>query len=805
MVIGRKRRRRCGELGRVAEIVMVLASTGEARGGRAPTAAERALAAEARGALAALVAGEVELRPRELFTTDAIRALVQDLGLALARDPAAAGFRPRKASIADRVVLTKRKMVEGKEARAASTTVPKLTASSAKIGFQHGSSKVATGSPRNILSPLISPVISKQALLNGSVAGVPSTKSPNIPSAVSLPPVGSTDFKMEIVANGSDITKNGETVEQSNKSGQHTANSSNQSSLQSSNQAEKSVDEKGPAIYPVIGNVVGYQTPKGELSVEEQTIFSNHKAIAKNVERILRQPSNLSGWGVPSTEYMNARLDCHLCKVPITNMESLLICDACERGTHVKCLQYYGNKGLSKPEWYCPACVLRSNGKPLPPRYGKVKRALVVPKTCMTNGAQPSQVAAENPTEKDCSSNKNVAANGSVIHQNTNKVSSTICKSGALALDVTGSKSPAGVEPQKEDIKHDKTSSVEKEGNGLPCGGIHTEAAKFSNEVQNTGTPTYGSGNEVQSTGTPTYGSGNEVQSTGTPTYGSGNEVQSTGTLTYGSGNLSGGSHMSSSASPVNYPILQSAALSGVKHGYHSSIVSSVENYESTRAPTDELYQADEVTNDGIRMPHNHKTMADDAISDHGNALQMTLNRQLLSEPEIIGDRNGHVGSSTASNVDWIGDGLKSIDNKTYYNSCNVDGIIYNLHDHILIASEGGKVSPCKLQSMWEEHDSGSRLAMVNPYFFGSDIPGSISKPCIDEEDEVYDSNSDRIVLVSAIRGPCEVLNVDKFREESKRRCQLDSSGCSLHPIFFCRWNYDDSTSSFYKDYNVDS
>jgi len=40
------------------------------------------------------------------------------------------------------------------------------------------------------------------------------------------------------------------------------------------------------------------------------------------------------------------------------------------------------------------------------------------------------------------------------------------------------------------------------------------------------------------------------------------------------------------------------------------------------------------------------------------------------------------------------------------------------------------------LQSLWEEHDSGSRLAMVNPYFLGSDIPQSISKPCV-EEDEV--------------------------------------------------------------------
>ena len=110
MGVGQKRRRGGGELGRVAEIVMVLAGAGKARGGRAPTAAERALAVEARGALAAAVAGEVELRPRELFTTDSVRALVEDLGLTRPRDPAGVGFRPRKASIAHRVLLTKRKV-----------------------------------------------------------------------------------------------------------------------------------------------------------------------------------------------------------------------------------------------------------------------------------------------------------------------------------------------------------------------------------------------------------------------------------------------------------------------------------------------------------------------------------------------------------------------------------------------------------------------------------------------------------------------------------------------------------------------
>jgi len=566
-------------------------------------------------------------------------------------------------------------MEEGKEALVPSTTVPKMTASSAKNGFQHAASKVTTGSPRNLSTPVTSPVISKQPLLNGTVTGASSIKSPNIHSAVSLPPVGSADVKMEIVK-GSNFTYNGgaETIEQSNKSGHHTANNSKRSSLQSSSQAEKSVDEKRPDIYPVTGSVgIGSQAPKGELSVQKQTIFSNHKAIAKNVEQILHQPANHSSCCVPSTKYMNTRLDCQVCKVPITNMGSLLVCDACERGTHVKCLQYYGKQSVPKPEWYCPTCVLHSKGKSLPPKYGKVTRAIAFPKTCMISGAQPSQIAAENPTEKDGSSNKNVGANGTVINQNTSKVGSNVCKSGTLALDATGSKSPSGAEPQK-DIKHDETSSVEKEGNGLPCDDIHTETATFCNKVW------------------------------------------SNGALTYGSGSLSGRPHMhikSSSSSPVNYSTLQATEISGIKQAYHSSIVSSVENSES-KAPTDELCQ-EEVTNNN----------------------RVTLNGHHCSEPEIIGDRNGYVGSSTASIVDWVGDVLKSIDNKTYYNSCNIDGIIYNLHDHILIASEGGKSGPCKLQLLWEEHDSGSKLAMVNPYVFGSDIPGSISKACIDEEDEV--------------------------------------------------------------------
>jgi hypothetical protein len=106
---GKRQRGGNDGLRRVAEIVMVLAAAGEVRGGREPTAAERALAAEARERLAAAVS-EGAVRPKDLFPGEAVRALVEDLGLIRAKDPATMGFRPPKASIADRLMLTKRKV-----------------------------------------------------------------------------------------------------------------------------------------------------------------------------------------------------------------------------------------------------------------------------------------------------------------------------------------------------------------------------------------------------------------------------------------------------------------------------------------------------------------------------------------------------------------------------------------------------------------------------------------------------------------------------------------------------------------------
>jgi hypothetical protein len=60
------------------------------------------------------------------------------------------------------------------------------------------------------------------------------------------------------------------------------------------------------------------------------------------------------------------------------------VCDACEKDSHLGCLQHYGNEGLPD-EWYCPTCVTCSKGKSLPLKYGKVTRTVAAPKASLSS------------------------------------------------------------------------------------------------------------------------------------------------------------------------------------------------------------------------------------------------------------------------------------------------------------------------------------------------------------------------------------------------------------------------------------
>lgn len=103
----KKARSGAGDLGRVAEIVLVLSAMGRMRGGRDPTEVELGLMAEARERLAAICE---TLAPKDIVAGDSIGRVIEDLGLnGKARDQRM-GFRVPKLSIAEKLAFTRRKV-----------------------------------------------------------------------------------------------------------------------------------------------------------------------------------------------------------------------------------------------------------------------------------------------------------------------------------------------------------------------------------------------------------------------------------------------------------------------------------------------------------------------------------------------------------------------------------------------------------------------------------------------------------------------------------------------------------------------
>lgn len=466
-----RKRRRSDEgagLRRVAEIVMVLAAAGEVRGGRKPTAAERALAAEARERLAAAVA-EGAVRPKDLFPGEAVRAVVEDLGLNRAKDPASMGFRPPKASIADRLVLTKRKMEEVKEAPVQPPVgAPQTVVYSGMSEFHglNGAAKFGIGVPRN---PPVA-ALAATAPLTSTSPVKPVANS----SVVLQPQTGPSHLKLDKDVNvPQNLARSGATVVHTNKSTVDTSARSNVNSVQSSNQVVKNQDSKPVTIQAATGNtVMGHHTTPVVAFVSPKPTFANHNEIAKSVQQFLHQPTNHLSWIPPSTEYMHSHLGCQICKVAINDTDSLLVCDACERGVHLKCLQQYGNKGVPKAEWHCLACLTQSKGKPLPPKYGKVTRTVVASKAAPPGvGAQlSSQGSAENMAAKD--NHQRLAANGNLMKPISTQGVSTVHNTNVLALSAitSGSQSqPVSTLRPIENAVKTETSSNVMEGIEQPC------------------------------------------------------------------------------------------------------------------------------------------------------------------------------------------------------------------------------------------------------------------------------------------------------------------------------------------------
>lgn len=131
---------------------------------------------------------------------------------------------------------------------------------------------------------------------------------------------------------------------------------------------------------------------QGTGHVQPPPLGNTHSEIGKIIQKLLQpRVSERPTWIPPSRDYMNKALTCQICMSTATEIDSILICDACEKGYHLKCLQAPNHKGIPRGEWHCGKCLSLSNGKPLPPKYGRVMRNV--------NTAKPSAVAPSTPSK----------------------------------------------------------------------------------------------------------------------------------------------------------------------------------------------------------------------------------------------------------------------------------------------------------------------------------------------------------------------------------------------------------------------
>lgn len=346
---------------RVAEIVMVLSGMAEIRAGKEATAVEKALAAEARETLTAIC--DAELKPKDLVQREAVRVLVEDLGLNK-KDPLV-GYRSNKLSISEKIAVTKKKMEESRNFTSPTSI------------FAHSS---AHGTPNYHTD--------RQNIMTYSAGGFQ-----NISPGIHVQTIPSS--KQAQVNETGAAGPNSNLSKDTHRHDGHLNGSPSKAQAQVSadkSETSKKTDTKAPE---------SNKPTQATTHAQEHALITNHEDISKRVLKIL-QPKVFDhpNWNPPSAEYTNQPLQCQVCKININDTESLLVCDACEKGVHLKCLMNFGNKeGIPKAEWHCPRCLIASNGRQFPPKYGRVTRT-IPPQKPNAPDKKPENISANKVTQQ---------------------------------------------------------------------------------------------------------------------------------------------------------------------------------------------------------------------------------------------------------------------------------------------------------------------------------------------------------------------------------------------------------------------
>lgn len=814
------------EFGRVAEIVLVLAAMGRMRGGRDPTEAEIGLMMEAREKLASACAA---LAPEDIVAGDAVGRVVEDLGLNGKHKDQRSAYAVPKLSIAEKLTFTKRKMEESKKFPSHTTSyLPHLSQPSFAATAENRGMVPVVPVVRTITSDKVN-----QSPLSSGVIPVASATA-NVSSGSSVPyQLPRSDIRTSTASSGisnSHIGRDSSSmllpkVDQANnvnQAGPHISTKPSQAtyanqpsvnapswSLQTQHaslsrlgtgnnipsntlgQVEQA-STSGPAAPPLAARnpthrpftsqtaaarlpTMHHQPFQGVNFVSPPSSYASHYEIAKNIQKILtpKLPEHPT-WTPPSREYMNKALICQLCQATVTDVESVLLCDACEKGYHLKCLQSQNLKGIPKAEWHCQKCLALSHGKALPPKYGRVMRNLGGPKVA------PNATGSHSYSEKkvrtvDLKFNQpKITTNGVSFSQNaitTNGVSYS--QNAAVVIGAGKGHATTGSDlqiPKAREMRENDLCPSKKEVDQKPFSESGMNRSGKSRD------PTCGSplgllserSKENREKSEP-FVHFDKQESEVKP------ELP---TILCESANIESSLPSSShSASDVNH--LEKKICTEVSSKMLDNNDSIIKDAEKSSAED----QQDSTSTYDVKQ-----VGQDDRRPDHVQSSETSTGKR-----ECVG-----FSSDVAQSFEWIGDALEVVNGKTYYSSCCVGGITYKVKEHALFRLSNDKLTPFKLQAMWEDSETGLKWFDITRCYFPGDLPNNVAHPFVPDSNEVFESNHNSSVMACSIQGPCEVLPPAKYKEETERRSHLGTeANVRLRPLFLCNWFYDELKGHF--------
>lgn len=405
---------------------------------------------------------------------------------------------------------------------------------------------------------------------------------------------------------------------------------------------------------PAAGNLpTTHQPMQGMSSVQLPSLGNNHNEIAKLIQKFLQpQRPDHPKWTPPSRDYMNKALTCQYCQVTINEVDNVLLCDACEKGYHLKCLQPT-QKGIPRGEWHCMRCMTLTQGKPLPPKYGRVMRSstnqLNVPPNIATK-ASSSEKKVETLDPKV--NQQKVTANGS------SDLQSPTC---------TGSAGTNHVE-SASDMKI--SNAIETQGNDVISSSKITDDKPLSGPAS--GSPSVASSilmsaEQIKDSESSIHEEKSCEQKIELPP-----KVDKTVS------NKSDDSQPSHNSQVVDRAVLSDCADVPSKNCHDKDL--------------------------NVKEPEK---------SHIRENLDCTSGNDIKQDDQLVAQANPSGGSQTGTEasehsgfpsdglrgVEWIDSVVQVLDGKSFYQSCRVNGVTYKLQDHALFRASHGELIPSKLQA----------------------------------------------------------------------------------------------------------